>query len=497
MENKLSNLRRKLNQSALRDITFTEEMKRSVRSSINSIGIPPNRVRPKWRNQFNFVLSSIIGAALLMAIGIYTGKETGFISKSPNGQLSLQSKPGDGGGSKGTAESELSKEEVHYLLLNSMDQFKTAQGTFEIFSAASDSEMKKVDYAIEIGNKTKSLVVIKDSDKNIVSQTFYDGKFLYQADGKNQIYNKSKAPFQYKKQAKSVKDHYKKDENGIPSYEYRERPPVGIAGATLFPFELSLNYLEDYGDWEIESQDQSFLGRPTIILKGNLHPSAAEKHQASHFRFWVDSETGVLLRYETYHASGEIVDYLRTTSFTVNKTIPEETFKVDMAENKTEDSPNHSQSGEEETVIGAKGRPEEINKAIAQIQEKMPYFKQLDHPGLQLIYARLSKAENDYIATLYYKVNSDSHTDQIIFVREYQKGTIPPENGDFSVIESKKQPAFKLNEFTWIPYTYQINEYSRTVVQTEFDGNVYEISGQNVKLDELKHYLDTFSQNPS
>lgn len=120
--------------------------------------------------------------------------------------------------------------------------------------------------------------------------------------------------------------------DGNPLTIYRERSPLHLANATLFPYEIASNYTRDLSKWEIENQNEELLGHNTLVIKGNIN------HRDSRsFRFWVDKDTGILVKYETYDAKGELVDYLHPTSLEVNVPIDTKRFTPNLDDYKKEE----------------------------------------------------------------------------------------------------------------------------------------------------------------
>jgi hypothetical protein len=47
-------------------------------------------------------------------------------------------------------------------------------------------------------------------------------------------------------------------------------------------------------------------------------------------RFWVDKDTGILVKYETYNSAGEIVDYLSPTKLEINVPVDSKKFTPNL-----------------------------------------------------------------------------------------------------------------------------------------------------------------------
>lgn len=108
---------------------------------------------------------------------------------------------------------------------------------------------------------------------------------------------------------------------------YRERPPIGIAQSSLFPYEIASNYTRDYNNWEIEKQNETLLNHNTIVLKGKLNRNSSNKQGAKTFRFWVDKDSGILVKYELYDETGNVVSFLHPLELKVNVPVDTKVFE--------------------------------------------------------------------------------------------------------------------------------------------------------------------------
>jgi outer membrane lipoprotein-sorting protein len=110
--------------------------------------------------------------------------------------------------------------------------------------------------------------------------------------------------------------------------KFRERPPSGNSGASLYYFEMIAKYLRYTNLWDIEKQNEELLSHNTVVLYGTIDKSLVNTMQPdeSSFRFWVDKDTGILLKYEIYNGKGEILSYLHPESLKVNVAIDSTQF---------------------------------------------------------------------------------------------------------------------------------------------------------------------------
>lgn len=218
----------------------------------------------------------------------------------------------------------LSQKDVHYLMLNSMDYFKTAKGSIEF--KTKDEYEPNVEYLVKndgknpIGyekRKNTVKIAVKGSFKTIdaktdqlVRETGYEGYTEANEFDKKIEYRYSTL-------------------DGKPLYRYRDdHPIVGISKGSLFPQEISTNFLKDYKNWKIEKQDFKYLGRISLLISGTLEEDNAIKFGGREFKFWVDKQSGILLTYEIYNSNGDAVEYIRTKEIFIDEEFKDEILKI-------------------------------------------------------------------------------------------------------------------------------------------------------------------------
>jgi hypothetical protein len=106
-----------------------------------------------------------------------------------------------------------------------------------------------------------------------------------------------------------------KDNQGLDITNYRQRPEVGRVSQSLYPYEIAANYLRDFNLWNIEEQNFSLLHHNTVVLSEKLQEETSRKQNADTFKFWVDKDTGILIKYESYNNSGHIGTIFQQKNF--------------------------------------------------------------------------------------------------------------------------------------------------------------------------------------
>ncbi|MEH6945403.1 hypothetical protein, partial [Bacillus sp. JJ722] len=215
------------------------------------------------------------------------------------------------------------KEEIHYKMMNAIDFYNTAQGSFTIKNYK-DNTQSTIDYIVDVTDNPSASVKVFDN-QNPIQQVDFENNELTVSSFKKKTKSKNKTtPIKdIKKNAKVTvesdtltnkessepkikKDHYTQDikeryytgPNGEKSYNYRsESIMTGRASESIFPQEIATVFLEDYNNWNI-SNNYVVSKRNSTVLKGQLNDYYATKLGATNFELYVDKKTGILLMYK-------------------------------------------------------------------------------------------------------------------------------------------------------------------------------------------------------
>lgn len=226
---------------------------------------------------------------------------------------------------------QMTKDQIHYEMLNSIDNFNSARGEF-IYHSDSAGYEYTVNYQVQLGNNPKSKV--KFTSNQVSQETTYDGNGTFlRLDNKQKKFEKFSTPQQNGIQKNSLKDQpaksrYSKNDKGEKVFLRRTDPALmGIAATSVFPQDIALGFLEDYNKWNIVSEE-NIDGRDAVVIQGELNDYYQNKHKDKTFKLWVDKETGVLLQMEEYNDQNQATEYIRTKSIKVNDTLDSDEFKA-------------------------------------------------------------------------------------------------------------------------------------------------------------------------
>lgn len=229
------------------------------------------------------------------------------------------------------------KEDILHMMLNSIDYYNYASGTIAYANPNDLSCAIVVDFQSDIpSSKSYSHIVQKNTelakvnaainqtslnvltDVNMSEYVLTDREVYYNADSGISLNNveRSYKDMSYatisRSNVSTISDdkRFEIDENGIPCYYYRANPTnVDDASICLFPQEMAFGFLLDFDLWEIDGSE-TYEGRDCVILSGKTNEDYGKKIGVEKFIFYVDKQTGTLLKYIGYNVDGEISDYM-------------------------------------------------------------------------------------------------------------------------------------------------------------------------------------------
>jgi outer membrane lipoprotein-sorting protein len=336
VENRLENLKEKMDETILKDVYFDAKQYQKVLNSIKKSKFQ-KQVFP-LQNKFNTFLSISVISLMFLGITYFVGTQLNLFNgpevkqaNEPNENMQESLEPSN----EKTAYipskqeenyDEMTKEEILTKMINTVDYFETAIGEFKSFSGG-DPGYTVIEYAISLKNQPGGYGK-RTHTENGKNDTFYE----YYKDGT--VWNLIEQIHTYRQMSYSegrssgtlkIEDAFSTDNEGINVTKYRERPPIGSANETLFPYEIASNYTRDLSKWEIEKQNEELLGHNTLVIKGTKNHRDFQS-----FRFWVDKDTGILVKYETYNSAGDVVDYLYPSKLEINVPIDSEQFTPNL-----------------------------------------------------------------------------------------------------------------------------------------------------------------------
>lgn len=232
---------------------------------------------------------------------------------------------------------EATKDDIYHMMLNTIDYFDKASGTFYFPAGIDMNVIVTVDFQTElstgsayyhsyeryIDNNSSERFANISSDMSsdmIYSEKLKDEEF-YCGNGNAVIMNKSERSYKpcpndiiTLDQIGEVPDNERVTiaEDGEPCYTYRNDPTnVEFSSMCLRPQEMTFGFLTNQDLWEIEGTEE-INGRLCYHITGQTEEEYGNKLNVKTFEFFTDVKTGVLLKYVGYDVNGEISDYMYT-----------------------------------------------------------------------------------------------------------------------------------------------------------------------------------------
>lgn len=243
-----------------------------------------------------------------------------------------------------------SKTEIQERLLNSYHFFDKAKGSFVYISANSGMNVQ-VDYKLKwTDKKVQYHAKITDRASEVGHEIGYsDGEFTT-IDHGEKVFESFKWDINDKGEFKQIDDVYVTHQDGSKEYVYpNTNLNLGMAEKSLHAKEIAIGFLENQDLWKVH-ETQPLLGREVVVIDGTFDEYYQDK-LGSAYTLWMDRNTGILLKYETYGDNGQTISSLYTTEFKVSedfvveglsKKVPANYKKFERNQNSENRSTNNS-----------------------------------------------------------------------------------------------------------------------------------------------------------
>ncbi|WP_295218372.1 hypothetical protein [Ruminococcus sp.] len=235
-----------------------------------------------------------------------------------------------------TAPEIATKDEIYYMMLNSIDYYDSISGTV-YFSCGDDmriinsvqfqcvlSNMSAYEHYTQFysnGDMTCTLTNVTEevslfsTDEMIWDKEIYcSDRAMIVADNQDETFQDESFNAISLESACAIENSERISvaEDGEPCYQYRTNPTnLPDASLCLFPQEMAFGFLTEQSLWEIDGIE-NLNGRNCYHINGHTTEDYGNKLNVETFEFLVDCNTGVLLQYIGYDCDGEISDYLYT-----------------------------------------------------------------------------------------------------------------------------------------------------------------------------------------
>jgi len=324
LNDRLKDLRKKMIAQELQHVQFGNINKKKVLNRIRSMD------KKKVNHWLPNGLGMLMAAGLMFIAAVFAEDYLKNSYSEKNIDMVQTNKAGIG--SETDHLKILTKEDVQLLMINTGEHFRTVKG---FFTYENNYLEETVEYQVSLksneeGSFVKTKIHGKEQDnQEILSKEDYSKTEILIGDKLLQLYNESKT-FQL-----STVPRQMNKENNIVGNDNSLQTYAGSAAASLNPFELSVIFLNDHQDWEIEKQSVPYLDRTALVIKGDLNKENRDKFNAFSFSLWVDRQTGILLKKELYGNNQEAVEKLETKELEIDKPLNKKKFSLVIPEDYT------------------------------------------------------------------------------------------------------------------------------------------------------------------
>ena len=245
--------------------------------------------------------------------------------------------------------SAVTKDNIYHKMLNTVDFFKTASGRFKTQYGGTETVISyNVDMVTETSyEKVESATMnVEEYSSGEEMVTYDNGKKTKWAD--SGLWTKAKVfemeltePLSRIPENDDARVTVAPD--GYNEYHYKANTTnAPYASESLFPQEMTFGYLYEKENWDITGQT-TYLGRNCAVIEGVPNDIYGNKLNTRSFLMYVDTETGILLKYEGYNADGAVTDYIITTQFSMQPNLYKKAFSAKSYEGYADLNEQHTE----------------------------------------------------------------------------------------------------------------------------------------------------------
>lgn len=217
------------------------------------------------------------------------------------------------------------KDDIFYMMLNSVDYYDKVSGRFihksyrseyydeVVFQTCLSETSSYTDYRIYRNNVNEKKIIAGTAECESENARYCDGESFISVYPKDKTWEYINNEINPLTKVVHVPDQDRiTEKNGIVGYTYEIDPTnVMMSDVCLFPQEYAFGFLQDQSLWEVE-QITDYQDRKCYVIKGTASESYGGQMNVSSFEFLVDTATGVLMRYDGYDENGKLRDFMHT-----------------------------------------------------------------------------------------------------------------------------------------------------------------------------------------
>lgn len=201
------------------------------------------------------------------------------------------------------------KDYIYYKMLNTIDYYDNVAGSFSTANGDINNPMNVEFESNLISGKSYEHITMPTYDYDVETYT-ENGTFTEYSNNKKS-YEKMYGAVS-KKEADTIENSERVtiEFDGNKGYHYRANPTnISMASVCLLPQEMTFGFLENQELWTIKGTEKLF-DRDCVVINGIADKDYGEKLGVNEFVFYVDLNTGVLLKYEGFNKDGILSDFM-------------------------------------------------------------------------------------------------------------------------------------------------------------------------------------------
>ncbi|RLQ92416.1 hypothetical protein [Falsibacillus albus] len=214
----------------------------------------------------------------------------------------------------------VSKEAIVYKMINTVDNFTLAKGTFQIHDAVNGRD-PEITFKVNLSqNKAYAYIDYLDNGTRMISFNTDANHYKLSPNGKV-----------LEKALTGAKETFTPDQKKLSSRiegqgKYRlvkfrnDMPDFSRADESLLNENFVYNYLADMDNWSITNGSKEYFDRICMVLKGSMINSK-QSNVPNHFELWVDKETGIILKLLEFDSNNHIQYSITYRNVQINEPI--------------------------------------------------------------------------------------------------------------------------------------------------------------------------------
>lgn len=245
----------------------------------------------------------------------------------------------------------MDKESLLNLMINSIDNFNTAQGKYRYLSKTGGYDLDiefQVNYNDTPTSYEKNISLLPSDVENKIVETAFDGK-MYSSYARDEnesavlSMNKEKkdeliaqkklyqleviAPEESESEATDFRSRAKYTSTGINVIRRADPAFMQISKTVLMPEDFAIGIMgNDFSKWSITGSEK-IQGRDTFVINGQFYNGYKERYESENYKLNIDKETGILLFFEAKNNAGKTNQLIQFSELKIDDQISDNLSK--------------------------------------------------------------------------------------------------------------------------------------------------------------------------